>query len=133
MTGIDGRVTVMTPGSACLVCRNRIDLARAATESLMPDERRRRQDEGYAPALPGVEPAVVAYTTLIAATAVGEMLERLVAYGPDPVPSEALVRVHEREISTNIGQPRPGHYCDPASGKLGRGETTPFLEQTWTA
>lgn len=131
--GIYGRVTVLHPGVACLVCRRRIDLQRAAAEALTPAERQRREDEGYAPGLPGVEPAVVAYTTLVAATAVGEFLERLVGYGEAPAPSEVLLRIHDREMSTNSQAPRSGHYCDPASGKLGRGITTPLLEQAWAA
>lgn len=133
LTGIDGRVTLLYPGAACLVCRNRVDLARAGAEMLAPEERTRRIDEGYAPAMPGVEPAVVAYTTLVAAYAVGELLERLTRYGPDPAPSELLIRVHDREVSTNIEGPRSGHYCHASSGKVGLGETEPFLEQTWAA
>lgn len=129
--GVDGRVTVMAPGAACLVCRNRVDLQRASSELLSPTERRRRVDEGYAPALAGVEPAVVAYTTMVAAAAVGELLERLVHYGPEPTPSEILLRIHEREISTNDALPRERHYCNPASGKIGLGLSEPFLEQTW--
>lgn len=129
--GIFGRVTILSPGSACLVCRNRIDLARAATESLSPDERIRRVDEGYAPALPGVEPAVVAFTTQVASTAVAELIERLVAYGQDEVPSEVLLRIHDREISTNHLPPKPRHYCHPNSSKIGLGVTEPFLEQNW--
>jgi molybdopterin/thiamine biosynthesis adenylyltransferase len=132
LVGVDGRVTVLAPGNACLICRDRIDLRRAAAELLTPDERRRLADEGYAPELPGVEPAVVAFTTLVASTAVGELLERLIGYGPDEVPSEVLLRLHEREVSTNSAAPRPGHYCDPGAGKLGAGTTpVPFLEQTW--
>lgn len=133
LDGIHGRVTLLYPGTACLVCRNRIDLARAGSEMLTPTERLRRVDEGYAPALPGVEPAVVAYTTLVAASAVGELLERLARYGPEPVPSEVLLRIHEREISTNEQKPREHHYCHPAVGKIGLGMTEPFLEQTWSA
>lgn len=131
LTGIDGRVTILSPGQACLVCRDRINLARAGAELLTPDERVRRQDEGYAPALTQTEPAVVAFTTLVGATAVSELLERLIAYGPEPRPSEILLRCHEREISINIAQPRKGHYCHPSSGKLGMGMTQPFLEQVW--
>lgn len=131
LTGIDGRVTVLCPGQACLVCRGRIDLARAAAELLTPDERVRREDEGYAPALALTEPAVVTFTTLVAATAISELLERLIGYGPTPRPSEVLLRCHEREISTNGSLPIEAHYCDPASGKLGAGMTEPFLEQTW--
>ena len=47
LEGIDGRVTVLVPGAACLVCRGRIDLERAAADMLDPDERQRREDEGY--------------------------------------------------------------------------------------
>ena len=131
LEGIDGRVTVLAPGVACLVCRNRIDLQRAGAEMLVPDEHQRRADEGYAPALPGVEPAVVAFTTQVAAAAVGELIERLIHYGPEPAPTEILLRAHEREVSTNDQAPREGHYCHPEASKLGTGVTEPFLEQTW--
>ena len=133
LSGIDGRVTVLSPGQACLVCRGRIDLARATAELMTPEERVRRADEGYAPALGQREPAVVAYTTMVGAWAVSELLERLIGYGPDQRPSEILLRCHEREISTNMASPRVGHYCHPDSGKLGLGMTSPFLEQVWPA
>jgi molybdopterin/thiamine biosynthesis adenylyltransferase len=133
LIGIDGRVTVLVPGDACLLCRGRIDIARAAAELLTPEERVRRENEGYAPALGRIEPAVVAFTTMVGATAVSELLERLIGYGPEPRPSEVLLRCHDREISTNVAVPREGHYCHPASGKLGIGMTDPFLEQVWQA
>jgi molybdopterin/thiamine biosynthesis adenylyltransferase/proteasome lid subunit RPN8/RPN11 len=133
LNGIDGRVTTLVPGQACLVCRGRIDLARAGAELMTPEERRRLEGEGYAPALGRTEPAVVAFTTLVAATAVSELLERLIGYGPEPRPSEVLVRCHDREISTNAEAPRARHYCDVSSGKLGIGITDPFLEQVWPA
>ena len=96
-----------------------------------PEERLRLADEGYAPALGQQEPAVIAFTTLVAAAAVSELLERLVGYGPEPRPSELLLRWHDREASTNIVTPRPRHYCDPKAGKLGRATAVPFLEQVW--
>ena len=129
--GIDGRVTVLGPGSPCLVCRGRIDLRRAAAEALPLDEYERLAAEGYAPALPEIEPAVVTYTTQVAASAVSELIERLVHYGPTPAPNEILLRMHERELSFNREHPCTGHYCDPGAGKLGRGMTEPFLEQLW--
>ena len=131
LIGIDGRVTVLAPGAACLVCRDRIDLRRAAAEMLAPDEHRRLADEGYAPALFDPEPAVVAFTTQVASAAVGELLERLIHYGPEPVPTEVLLRTHDREVSTNHQDPREGHYCHPGARRLGLGVTEPFLEQTW--
>lgn len=131
IVGIDGRVTTLCPGEACLICRDRIDLDRASAELLAPDERERRVKQGYVPALGQTEPAVVAFTTLVSATAVSELLERLIGYGPEPRPSEILLRCHEREISTNVVQPSTGHYCHPTSGKLGIGMTEPFLERVW--
>ena len=133
LEGIDGRITVVTPGEACLVCRGRIDMERARTEGLVPAERESLQAEGYAPELGGVEPSVVPYTSLVASLAVAEVIERFVGYGPDPVPGEILARCHERELSTNSRTPNPRHYCNPDGGQLGAGDRTPFLGQTWRA
>lgn len=132
LTGIDGRITTLLPGSACLLCRGRVDLARAAAEMKTPEERVRLADEGYAPALVEVEPAVVAFTTMVASFAVSELLERLIGYGDSPRPSEVLLRIHDRAISTNEASPRRGHYCHPDGGKLGLGDADPFLEQVWS-
>lgn len=132
LSGIDARVTVVVPEGACLVCRGRIDLRRAGAELMTPTERKRLEAEGYAPALGQVEPAVVTYTTLVAAAAVSELLERLIGYGPHPRPSEVLLRCHEREISTNLAHPRAGHYCGNPE-KLGLGVNEPFLELAWGA
>ena len=131
LEGIFGRVTLLAPGTACLVCRDRIDLQRAAAELMPPDEHQRLAEEGYAPALPGIEPAVVAFTTQVAAVAVSELLERLIHYGPEPVPTEVILRVHDREVSANHQDPREGHYCHPDSAKMGLGVAEPFLEQLW--
>lgn len=133
LIGIDARVTTIVPEQACLLCRGRIDVARAGAELLTPQERQRLEGEGYAPALGRAEPAVVTFTTMTAATAVSELLERLIGYGPDPRPNEVLLRCHEREISTNFAVPRVGHYCSEVAGKLGAGMTVPFLELAWTA
>jgi molybdopterin/thiamine biosynthesis adenylyltransferase len=133
LQGIDGRVTTVVPGSACLICRNRIDVQRAGAELMTPEERKRLEHEGYAPHLGRTEPAVVTFTTAVAAAAVSEFLERLVGFGPSPTPTELLLRLHERELSTNAAAPRAQHYCDPASGKLGIGMVEPFLDLAWTA
>jgi len=131
LQGIDGRITTLTPGAACLVCRNRVDLARAAAEMQTPEERRRLVDEGYAPALGAVEPAVIAFTSAVAAAAVNELLDRLIGYGPPDQPTEVLLRLHEREVSTNRAMPREAHYCHPGQGKWGAGVGEPFLDQLW--
>jgi molybdopterin/thiamine biosynthesis adenylyltransferase len=131
LIGIDGRVTTLMPGAACLVCRDRVDMGRAAVELRTPEERRRLADEGYAPDLTGIEPAVVTFTSALASAAITELLDRLIGFGPTPRPTEVLLRWHEREISTNRANPRSKHYCDPASNKIAKGDTQPFLEQLW--
>jgi molybdopterin/thiamine biosynthesis adenylyltransferase len=125
--GINGRVTIMRPGQACLICRDRVDLSRAAAEQLPETERARLQGEGYAPALAGIQPAVVAYTTMVAATAVAELIEHLVGYGPSPRPSEVLIRAHDREVSTNSAAPRVGHFCPSAASR----DESLFLGKAW--
>lgn len=132
LTGIDARVTMVLPEHACLLCRDRIDVARAGAEMMMPAERSRLEHEGYAPALGQTEPAVVTFTSMVAAAAVSELLERMIGYGPTPRPTEVLLRCHEREISVNQATSRPKHYCDQQAGKLALGVTTPFLEMAWT-
>lgn len=129
--GIDGRVTVLAPGNACLLCRNRVDTARAATQFLPTSERRVREAEGYAPALGGIEPAVVSFTTAVAAAAVNELLERMIGFGPSPRPSEVLLRFHDREISTNRVMPRDRHYCYRNNGKWGMGLSEPLFDMSW--
>jgi len=131
LRGIDGRITVVTPGEGCLVCRGRIDMERARAEQLDPAEREALQAEGYAPELGEVEPSVVPYTSLVASLAIAEVVERFVGYGPDPEPSEILARFHDRELSTNTRAPNPRHYCNPEDGQLGLGDRSPFLGQTW--
>jgi hypothetical protein len=106
-------------------------LRRASAEFKTPEERQRLADEGYAPALGGSEPAVVAFTTAVAAAAVNEMLDRLIGYGPLERPNETLLRLHEREISTNRALPRDPHYCHRSQGKWGAGDEEPFLGQLW--
>jgi hypothetical protein len=96
------------------------------------EELERRLAEGYAAELPGIEPAVVAFTTQVAAAAVGELIERFVGYGPKPAPNELILRIHDRELSHNRREPEEGHFCHFESGKLGLGFTEPFLEQNWT-
>ena len=95
---------------------------------LIPAERQRRADEGYAPALGGTEPAVVAFTTQVAAAAVAELLERLIHYGPEPPPTEMLLRAHEREISTNDQDPCDGHYCHQEAARSGLAS----LSRSWS-
>jgi molybdopterin/thiamine biosynthesis adenylyltransferase len=132
ISGIFGRVTTLHPGAACLTCRDRIDLRLAEAEMRAVDDQQRLEKEGYAPALPGVEPAVVAFTTLVAATAVSEFLERLVGYGENPSPTEVILYIHDRALRANTEDPRPGHYCDPSTRRIGTDDDM-FLGLNWAS
>ncbi len=132
IAGVFGRVTTLHPGAACLTCRDRIDFALAEAEIRASEEQQRLEKEGYAPALPGIEPAVVAFTTLVAATAVSEFLERLIGYGDTPTPSELILYIHDRTLRGNIEDPHPGHYCDPTIPRVGTDHDM-FLGLNWTS
>jgi len=128
--GLFGRVTTVAPGTACLFCRNRIDQAQLAAEALPPDERKRLAAEGYVPGLADPDPSVGTYTTLTGTLAVSELLDRLFGFSGDDPPSELLMRLHDRMLSTTRIAPREGHYCADRT-VWGRGDTDPFLEQLW--
>lgn len=112
IVGIYGRVTTMYPGTACLVCRDRVDLARADAEMRAEADQERLAREAYAPSLVGVEASVVAFTSMVGATVVSEFIERLVGHGERPSPTELVLYIHDRQVRGNSSAPRPRHYCD---------------------
>jgi molybdopterin/thiamine biosynthesis adenylyltransferase len=123
--GLEGRVTTMLPGTACLQCLKVIDPIRLTTEQLPEQEREARIAEGYAPELEHRDPAVVTYTTVVASLAINELIERIVGFG-DRAPFELHVRAHERKISTSSTPPDPLHFCAQRE-RWGAGDEPPFL------
>jgi molybdopterin/thiamine biosynthesis adenylyltransferase len=129
VTGIDGRVTWLGPGTACLLCRGRIDPALAYAEILDPEERKRLAGEGYVREADTRQPAVVTLTSLVASLATTELLQRLFGLA-DLAPTEVLALVQRRELRRNRISQRPGCFCsDPAF--LARGTQPPHLDLTW--
>ena len=101
-----GRVTIVMAGEACLFCRGRISAEVIRQEGLLPDEREVEVRDGYIPPLGMNAPAVITFTTAVAAQAITELLHRLTGFmGPERNPSEILLRLNEREISTNRTKP----------------------------
>ena len=126
--GIYARVTTMAPGEACALCRNRIDLQLARDEQQPPDERERLAAEGYAQGAGDPDPAVVTYTTLVAALAVEELKRRVFGYGRPA--SEIVMNIAERELHTPGRKPQESHFCaDPDA--WGRGDDEPQLGMLW--
>ena len=132
LTNIDGRVTIIDHATGCLQCRGRIDAQVLQAEVLQPLEREARVAESYAVGLGERDPAVVAYTTSIAATAVAEFLARTIGLDTDRPSTELLVRFHQRSIGRSTRPAKPGHWCVDTAN-VGAGDTEPFLGTMWTS
>jgi molybdopterin/thiamine biosynthesis adenylyltransferase len=128
--GVFGRVSVVQPGTACLICRGVVDPVRVREESLPEAERESLRREGYVRGLDAPDPSVISFTTLVASWSVGELLQRMFTESDDMPPSELLFRIHDRRIGTRVPQPQEGHYCGDAS-VWGSGDEASFLGQVW--
>jgi molybdopterin/thiamine biosynthesis adenylyltransferase/proteasome lid subunit RPN8/RPN11 len=128
--GLDARVSVMVPGTPCLHCRGRIDPNRLREEQLPEAERESLIEEGYAQGLADPDPAILTYTTMTAAFAVDEMLQRLFGFGEEAPSSEILIRPPQRELRRLAGEPAGEHFCVDAD-VLGRADRQPPLGIGW--
>lgn len=133
---IEGRVTTLLPGTACLFCRNRITAAGVRAQSIHetdPEGASALRAQGYIPELADPAPAVIAFTTAVASTAVGEFLHRLTGYlGSERESSEVIHRFSHTKLSTNTRQPRPDCFCGDAR-HVARGDRSLFLDLRWRA
>ena len=127
---VTGRVTWISPGTACLTCRDRINRQVAQAEMLDPEERRALAGEGYVPDIDTPAPSVVAYTTMMAAYAVDELLRRLLDLGTTSVATESLIQISKRRVSNNRVEPTHGCFCSD-SARWARGGLEPRLDQMW--
>jgi hypothetical protein len=130
--GVFGRVTVVAPGEACLFCRGRISAQTIMQESLSDSERQRLHAEGYAPELRINNPAVIPFTTAVAAQAVAELLHRLTGFmGEARDASETLLLIHADRVGVNREPPSKECMCARGS-RIARGDgPTNFLGLTW--
>lgn len=132
---IQGRVTTLTAGSACLFCRGRINSDRISAEIMQahdPEHAESLRREGYLPELPGVAPAVITFTTAVASSAVTELLHRLTGFmGKDRVSTEVLHLFEQTRVRTNNRDPNPECGICANREKWGRGDCEPFLDVTW--
>ncbi len=130
----DGRVTVLQPGTTCLLCRGVINVQRAFAESLKrvdPAEYVRRKAEAYVIGEGNPSPAVVPFTTSVATMAVEELIHRLQGFrGPNGAADQRLRQFH-RGVDRHPGH-MPQNDC-PICGSSeywGRGDMEPFLDAT---
>lgn len=132
---IQGRVTTLMPGASCLNCRGRLrpDVIMAeAKHAINPTEAAALVEEGYIPKLGDRAPAVVSFTTAIAASAVNEFLHRLTGFmGAERESTEVIHLIDRTRLRTNSVPPREDCFCADKSTYWGRSDVKPFLDTTW--
>jgi hypothetical protein len=131
---VNGRVTTLMAGLPCLFCRGRITTDHVRSESMAavnPIEAEQLRREGYAPELQEPAPAVIPFTTAIAASAVTEFLHRLSGFmGSDRKSNEVLHLFDQTRIRTNAGRAEEECFCQNP-WYFGRGDVEPLLDSTW--
>ena len=133
---IEGRVTTLMPGEACLFCRDRISGAGVGGDVMRkfhPDEADELEKEGYLAGAEGAAPSVITFTTMIASAAITEFLHRMTGIlGADRTSTEVLYFMHDGRVRTNRKERRPDCFCARDSF-IGSADTQPFLDMTWSA
>lgn len=131
---IQGRVTTLLGEYACLMCRERINHKTIEAEVLHAVDTTRLvelQREKYANELEETSPAVIPFTTSIAAAAVSELIQRLTGYmGADRKTNEIIMFFDETKLSRNVRYSNPECFCGDKYYLL-RGDTKPLLDLTW--
>jgi molybdopterin/thiamine biosynthesis adenylyltransferase/proteasome lid subunit RPN8/RPN11 len=134
LRSVQGRVTTLLPGGACLFCRGRLraeNIAAEVVETTNPEAAAKLRGEGYIPELPTRAPAVVSFTTAVAASAVTEFLHRLTGFlGTERASTEVLHLFDQTRVRTNNVAPDPACFCTDHA-LLGRGDSSPLLDITW--
>jgi molybdopterin/thiamine biosynthesis adenylyltransferase len=132
---VQGRVTVLVPGAACLFCRRRITaegVAAEAKQAANPAEADELRRQGYIPELGHVAPAVIPFTTTIAASALTELAHRLTGFmGADRTATEILHLIDAGLLKTNSTLPNPECNICGTTQLWGRGDAKPLLDMTW--
>jgi len=129
ISSIDGRVTTLLAGLACLFCRGRISPKRITEESMPEGERQKLLREGYVEELDTRDPAVITFTSAVAAYAVTHMLQRLTGAITESVYSEVFLLFHLEKV---LRPTDPVHECFCKMRSIwGRGDTRPFLGLVW--
>jgi molybdopterin/thiamine biosynthesis adenylyltransferase len=127
-----GRVTVLMPGTRCLLCRNTVDVTKARDEQLArvnPEEFLIRREQQYVDGDAGPSPSVVTFTTDVACMAVDELIHRITGYRRAHAIANR-VRKYHLAADKHPG-PRGDDDCPLCldTGYWGRGDMNPFLDR----
>jgi proteasome lid subunit RPN8/RPN11 len=134
IVSVQGRVTTLLPGVACLFCRGRITaegVRAQVIESCNPEQAEELRRQKYVPELQGNAPAVIAFTSAVASTAISELFHRLTGFmGSDRVSSEVIHFFDQSRMRTNRLPPTSDCYCGDKE-RWGLGDQQLFLGMLW--
>lgn len=129
---LNGRVTTVLPGRPCLICSGVVNAARANEEDLertRPEEFQRRKDEAYVIGGGDPAPAVVTFTTEMAAVAVDELIAALTGFhGMEGMIPNRVRRWHARDDRFIAHHRRDGCPVCNSDWSCGAGDVAPFLD-----
>lgn len=121
-----GRVSWLSPGSACLWCTNVLSAERIRIEQLPPAIRQVEQQRGYIRDIDEPAPAVVSINGVVASLAVTELLARATGFAGDaPRPSFLLYRIADGTVRRVSSQPQSTCPTCSLRGALGAGDLVP--------
>jgi hypothetical protein len=99
--------------------------------AVSPPEAEALRKEGYVVGLDEAAPAVISFTTSLAAGAVSEFLHRLTGFmGSERTSTEVIFRFDECRTGVNSTGGKPDCFCSDHKN-WGRGDQSPFLGTTW--
>lgn len=131
---VQGRVTTLLHGNACLSCRGRITAKGIESEMLSELDPERLQElikQGYADELGNSAPSVIPFTTAIASLAVSEFIHRITGYmGEERKSNEIIFFFDESRVRTNHRISNNECVCGDDDYFL-RGDVKPLLDLTW--
>jgi len=128
-----GRIDIITPDRACLLCREVINMEACNSEMMSPEEYCRQLKIGYAKELKDDNVQSVTYNTLIASQAINEMLYILLGMRDNNRSSHKVYKYYSDRI-TNDGVNDLVKKCNCICGlpeKIGRGDSDTFLDMYW--
>lgn len=132
LEAFEGRVSVIQPGTACLICRGIVNSRIAAEQALKlydPEEYQRRKKEAYVLGEGNPSPAVVTFTTAVACMAIDEMIHRFQGFrGENGALDQRLHRFKFPKDQCQACVPEPTCPVCKSDHTWGLGDTQPLLD-----
>jgi len=130
-----GKVNLVLPGTACLLCSNHVNPERVRFEGLPDDQKRQYLKDGYIRGAQEEEPSMMMFNMEVASRGIQLLLSHML--GINSVPVDHYERFsflgmngarHHKEVKKK--QDESCIFCGKASLCLGRGDSVPLLFQS---